>query len=90
MIAVDCYVNYCNWDENQEALRFIIQSEGVVNALIEIISLDGETVRRKLFKLRKGKNRLTVSGLGGLLPGSYGWRLGWGEAGADSGVVMKR
>lgn len=90
MIAVDCYVSYCNWDENQEVLRFIIQAEGVVNALIEIVSLDGEAVRRKPFELRKGKNRVTVSGLGGLLPGSYGWRFSYTRTGGESGVVVKR
>jgi len=90
VIAVDCYVSYCDWDETQEALRFIIQAEDAVNALIEVISLDGESVRRKLFKLRKGKNRVTVSGLSSLLPGSYGWRFSFTQTGGESGVVVKR
>lgn len=87
---MDCYVSYCNWDENQEALRFIIQAGGTVNALIEIVSLDGEAVRRKLFKLKEGKNRVTISGLNSLLPGSYGWRFSYTRSGGESGMVVKR
>lgn len=87
---MECYVKFCDWDESQEALFFTIVSGNSVTGQIQLISLEGEVVRRKLLKLRKGVNQITINGLSGLLPGSYGWRFSYTKTKNVSGVVIKR